>query len=88
MWIYGIAEFHQLDKTHKHCGFSKEEIDNIVDLSGGKIREYKDVVELKATMGVFLWDSLIPKAIFYLMAKIFSSKTFYGDIWCEVVKKA
>jgi SAM-dependent methyltransferase len=88
MWTYCIAEFHQLDKTHKHCGFSKEEIYNIVDLSGGKIREYKDVVELKATMGVFLWNGIIPKAIFYLMSKIFSSKTFYGDIWCEVVKKA
>lgn len=27
LWNYGFSELHQLDKTHKHCGFTRESID-------------------------------------------------------------
>ncbi|MGB7902601.1 MAG: methyltransferase domain-containing protein [Halobacteriota archaeon] len=87
LWKHGVVEYHQLDKTHQHCGFSKEEIDNIVRLSGGKIRSYKDVWEINATVGITLWNSRIPKGVTLVLSKIFSSKTFYSDIWREVVKE-
>lgn len=86
MWMDGIVEFHQLDKTHKHCGFSKEEIYNIVSLSGGKISNYKDMVLRDATIGVNLWNNRIPRFIVEKLIKIFSSKNFYQEIWCEVTK--
>jgi 2-polyprenyl-3-methyl-5-hydroxy-6-metoxy-1,4-benzoquinol methylase len=86
LWEHGVVEYHQLDKTHQHCGFSKEEVDNIVRLSGGKIRSYKEVSELNATVGISLWNSRIPKGVVLVLSKIFSAKTFYRYIWCEVVK--
>jgi len=87
MWEYGIVEYHQLDKTHKHCGFIKEEIYKIVDLAGGKITTYSELEKTNATIGIGLWNNIIPKRIVYLFSKIFSSKTFYQEIWCEIVKK-
>jgi SAM-dependent methyltransferase len=86
LWRLRVVEYHQLDKTHQHCGFSKEEVNNIVRLSGGKIRSYKDMQELNATVGMPLWNSRIPRGVDVVLSKIFSSKTFYREIWCEVVK--
>jgi SAM-dependent methyltransferase len=87
MWANGIVEFHQLDKTHKHCGYSKEEIYNLISLSGGEISNYKDMDLVDATTGVNLWNSRIPKFIIYLLIKIFSSKKFYKEMWLEVILK-
>ena len=87
LWKTGVVEYHQLDKTHQHCGFSKEEVNNIVRLSGGKIRSYKDMAGINATVGTSLWNSRIPQRVILVLSKIFSSKTFYADIWCEVVKE-
>lgn len=82
-----IVEYHQLDKTHKHCGFTKEEIFRISDLAGGKVTDYKEFGEINAMIGITLWNNIIPKLIIFLLNKLFSSKTFYIEIWCEVVKK-
>jgi hypothetical protein len=87
LWKTGVVEYHQLDKTHQHCGFSKEEVNTIVRLSGGKIRSYKDMAEINATVAMSLWNSRIPQRVILVLFKIFSSKTFYADIWCEVVKE-
>ncbi len=89
MWKYsgGVVEYHQLDKTHKHCGFSKEEIYRLVDLAGGKITSYRDAGKIDATVGIGMWNSKIPPGIVYLLSKIFSSRTYYKEMWCEVVKK-
>jgi SAM-dependent methyltransferase len=86
MWRYGVVEYHQLDKTHKHCGFSKEEVYKLVGLAGGKIKTYEELGKTNATIGIGLWNNIIPKRIVYLLGKIFSSKTFLQEIWCEVVK--
>ena len=87
MWSYGIIEYHQLDKSHKHCGFSKEEVYNLVNLAGGKIVAYKELGKIDAKISMPLWNNIIPKAVVYLLDRIFSSKTFYSAIWCEVIKK-
>lgn len=87
LWKHGFVESHQLDKTHQHCGFSKEEVDNIVRLSGGKIRSYKEIIEKNAIVGVSLWNNRIPRTVVFVLSRIFSSKTFYENIWCEVVKE-
>jgi len=88
MWKYGIVEYHQLDKTHKHCGFSKEEVYKIVDLADRRITRWKEldgitVIPLNLfhkRLGLLL---LNPKLGKYISPK----KTFYITIWCEVVKK-
>ena len=87
LWEHGVVEWHQLDKTHQHCGFSKEEVYTVVRLSGGKIRSYRETSEINATLGMSLWNSTIPKRVVSVLSKIFSSRTFYSDIWCEVVKE-
>ncbi len=95
LWEYGIVEYHQLDKTHKHCGFSAEEIYNMSEFVGGRVAEYKELIEIKPVFGVFLWDNIIPQYFMVILSRIFqalfslifSSKKFYNDIWCEVVKK-
>lgn len=87
MWKNGLVECHQLDKTHMHCGFSKAEIHSIVDISGGSIKKYMETDAKNAIMGVNLWNNIIPKLTFILLNKMFSSKTFYENIWLEVVKK-
>lgn len=85
MWLNGLFEPHQLDKTHKHCGFSKDESYNLVNLAGGEIKTYHEAGEINAMKGRFLWNSIIPRGITFLMGKFFSSKTYYHDIWCEVI---
>lgn len=88
MWKYGIVEYHQLDKTHKHCDFSREEIYNLVDLAGGKIRNYKElggltILRIKMFKKHLVTLILNPK----IGSKIFPKNTFYQEIWCEVIKK-
>ena len=88
LWKHNIVEYHQLDKTHKHCGFSKEEIYSIVGQARGKISIYNEIGETNATIGVELWDNYIPQFfIKNLFKKIFSSKVYYQEIWAEIVKK-
>lgn len=87
LWKYGIVEYHQLDKTHKHCGFSKEEIYNIVNLAKGKIRIYNDIGEIDAAIGINLWNSSIPQFLTLRLKRIFSSKLYYQEMWAEIVKK-
>lgn len=87
MWMNGLIEFHQLDKSHQHCGFSKDELYNVVSFSGGKISNYKDMVLVDATIGSNLWNNRIPRFIVGKLIKIFSSKQFYQEMWSEVVLK-
>lgn len=88
MWVkYGLFEPHQLDKTHKHCGFSPEECYNLVDLAGGEIKTYHEAGEINAMKSMPLWNNSIPRGIMFLMSKVFSSKTYYHDIWCEVLPR-
>lgn len=87
MWQKGIIEWHQLDKTHKHCGFSLSELYKIVEISGGKVQKYKKTDERNAIIGINLWNNIIPKIAFVLLNKLFSSQKFYENIWLEVVKK-
>jgi len=51
-----------------------------VDLTGGRIKTYKEIGETIATIAIELWNNIIPKVIVYLLNKIFSSKTFYQEI--------
>ena len=81
MWKYGIVEYHQLDKTHKHCGFSKDEVYRLVDLAGGKIREWKKwdgitVIPIKL-LGKHIGKLLLNPRI---GRRIFPNKTFYTEI--------
>jgi len=87
LWELGLVEGHQLDKTHQHCGFSKEEMDVIVHLSGGEIRSFKELDARNATMAAPLWNSRLPKTVVSVLSRIFSSKTFYENMWYEVVKE-
>jgi len=88
MWQKGVVEYHQLDKTHKHCGFSKEEVYKLVDLAGGKITRWKEwdgvtIMPIKL-LGKHIGTLLLnPK----IGVCIFPKRTFYTEIWLEVVRK-
>lgn len=87
MWKYGIIEYHQLDKTHKHCGFSKEEVYKLVDLAGGGIVRYQEKAGISVLpfvlfgkkVGALVLSSKIGRYIPF-------AKTFYTEIWCEIMR--
>lgn len=87
MWRFGIAEYHQLDKTHKHCGFTKDEVYKLVDAAGGKIINYKEFGKINGTIALRFYSSKLAKRLILLLDRFFGSKEFYKEIWCEVVKK-
>jgi len=87
MWEKGVIEWHQLDKTHKHCGFTIDELYKIVERSRGKIKKFEKLDPRNAIIGISLWNNPIPKIIFVLLSKIFSSNQFYDSIWIEIIKK-
>jgi 2-polyprenyl-3-methyl-5-hydroxy-6-metoxy-1,4-benzoquinol methylase len=88
MWKYGVVEYHQVDKTHKHCGFSKDEVYKMVDLAGGKITRWIEwggvtiipIELLGKRVGILILNAKIG-------ARVFPKRTFYTEIWLEVVKK-
>jgi SAM-dependent methyltransferase len=86
LWQLGVVEYHQLDKTHKHCGFSAEETRKLVYYSGGRMVTSKQLVETSAALCAGLWNSVLPKAVVYLLGRAFRSKTYFQEIWCEVVR--
>lgn len=86
MWKLGVVEPHQIDRTHRHSGFSEEEFARVVSLSGGKVVESLKLGRADATIGVKLWESPLARKLTYLMGKVFRSKVFYCGPWCEVVR--
>jgi len=59
----------------------------LVNLAGGRIKTYKETGKTDAIIGKALWNNIIPRGIVFLLSKIFPSKIFYQEIWCEVIKK-
>lgn len=93
LWKYGIVEMHQLDKTHKHCGFSRDEIYNIVDICGGKITDYKEFGEVNPAYAIGAWNNnfirlsiFLFRTIFTVVTRLFSIKTFNQEMWVEILK--
>lgn len=87
LWQYGIVEYHQLDRTHKHWGFTEEELRRLVEHSGGKVVHYEEIIrtELLGILGAFVqhdWFVRIVKR----MAELFPTKSYAQEIWCEVVQ--
>lgn len=94
LWKYGIVEHHQLDKTHKNCGFSKKEIYYLVNSNSGKIINFKEFWEVNPAYAIGMWDNKTIRLSIYtlrkffsLIAKIFSIKTFYQEMWLEAIPK-
>lgn len=88
LWKFSVAEFHQLDKTHKHCGFTKEEVYELVERSGGRIVVYKELFKVDiATLVRLFWKNEALVLLIKLLAKLFPPKGFYQEIWCEVEPK-
>jgi len=88
MWRYGIVEYHQLDKTHKHCGFSKEEVYKLVDIAGGRIKTYKEIGGLTIIPIKLLGKHLVTLLLNPKIGRmLFPKRTFYSEIWCEVIGK-
>jgi len=86
MWNLGVVEPHQKDRTHKHAGFSREEVRKLVELSGGSVAKSRDLDRIDATTTVKLWRSRFAMKLHYLLAKMFSSREFHATLWCEVVR--
>jgi len=83
----GLVEYHQLDKSHRHCGFIREEVEEMARRAGGRVQTYREVGEVSATAGKNLWNGRLAKAMVSAMAVLFSSKRFNEGIWCEVVRE-
>ncbi len=86
LWKHGLAEFHQLDKTHVNCGFSKEEVTSLVELAGGKVATYRELNPTNVMSVEHFWKGRTPKFAMRIMRAVFESTEFYQEIWCEVVR--
>jgi len=90
MWKLGIVEFHQLglgSREHMHCGFTKEELTNIVDAAGGRIENFREHTKIDASIGCRLWKSRFARKAHEFLARHCESREFYQLMWCEVVRK-
>jgi SAM-dependent methyltransferase len=87
MWRLDIVEYHQLDKSHKHCGFNLEEIKGIIELGGGKIITYKEHGEVNAFLVSRFFKNKLIKKVINLLAMVSSTNVFYTEIFCKVEKR-
>jgi len=86
LWAHGVIEYHQLDKSHRHCGYTKEEIAKVIEKAGGRIVDSVELGKTDATVGMSLWKSSIPRFFVRNLRKIFASKFFYQEMWFEIEK--
>ena len=84
LWKWGVVEYHQLDKSHKHCGFTKDEMVEIIKKAGGKIVTQKEIGLIDVSVCASLWKNKIPRNIVKVLRKIFPSKRYYQEMWFEV----
>jgi len=68
LWRKGIVEWHQVDRDHRHNGFTVDELQKVVELAGGKIIRLKEHWPITAEIGINLWKSVIPKIIVRLLS--------------------
>lgn len=87
LWRFGIAEFHQLDKTHKHWGFTEAEVRDLIHRSGGRLLEYKELLptELLSVLPAFTDQAIFAKVI-RVLARLFPLRSYPQEIWCAVAK--
>jgi SAM-dependent methyltransferase len=85
LWKFGIVEYHQLDRTHKHWGFTEPEIRHLIELSGGGILQYKELMEtdLLTVFGAFSQSQALARAMRWLL-RLFPTKVYHQELWCEV----
>lgn len=96
MWESGVVEFHQLDKSHRHCGYTTEEIVDLVRACGGSISEFRDVSPTPSPLVLRQWRgiaarsvmNLVERVVRYLPDIVFESESYFQEIWCEVVKRS
>jgi 2-polyprenyl-3-methyl-5-hydroxy-6-metoxy-1,4-benzoquinol methylase len=88
MWQYGIVEYHQLDRTHKHGGFTGEELRRLVERSGGTVATYKELIptDLVSIFRAFSGSRVLYRLIKILLA-VLPSKAYYQELWCEVERR-
>ena len=84
LWLNGVVEFHQLDKSHKHCGFAKEEILEVIKKANGRIIDSVELGKIDATFGVSLWKSSVPRFFVRALKKVFASRIFFQEMWFEI----
>ena len=86
LWKYSVVEYHQLDRTHKHWGFTEEELRRLVERSGGRITRYQELVSvnLAALAPAFVEQEWFVRVIENFV-KVFPTKSYALEIWCEVV---
>lgn len=87
LWRRGVVEYHQLDRTHKHWGFTEHELRRLVKCSDGQIVKYQELVpiDLLGLLGAFTESDRFYRLMEQL-TKLFPTKTYFQELWCEVTK--
>ncbi|GAB4389149.1 MAG: hypothetical protein Kow0025_12730 [Thermodesulfovibrionales bacterium] len=92
LWEMGIAEYHQLDKTHRHCGFSQDEIRRVVALSGGRLTALVEHGQISGSnvIGFFRNRAVrkVLRSLAYRFPRYFSTLVFNTEMLCVVEKDA
>jgi hypothetical protein len=91
LWRLGVVEYHQLDKSHKHCGFTHEEIEWVVEAAGGKLKGCKEHGEIRfEPFHKFFKRKTARKIIsslLYRFPSLFATRVFFSEMLCQVEKR-
>ncbi len=87
LWRHGVVEYHQLDRTHKHWGFTEHELRRLVKCSNGKMVAYQELVktDLLGLLGAFTESEMFHRLVEHLM-KVLPTKSYSQELWCEVTR--
>lgn len=85
LWRYGIVEYHQLDRTHKHHGFSQPELHQLVERSRGRIVRFQEIIptDLSTVLPAFFDSPWLHRWVRRLL-RLWPSKVYYQEFWCEI----
>jgi SAM-dependent methyltransferase len=86
LWKSSLVEYHHLDKTHKHWGFTEEEARRLVERAGGRIAHYHElaITDLVAAARAFVQQDWFLRVI-QNFVRVFPTKSYAQEIWCEVL---
>ncbi len=83
LWKMGVCEYHQLDKTHKHQGFTRKEIFDMVVNNGGIISRWMELIPIRVYNLLPFWESERARGWIERISRHSPTKVFYQEIFVE-----
>lgn len=86
LWGSGVVEHHQLDKTHRHAGYARPELERLVAAAGGRIAELRELDPIRPEALLRLVESRWARVIARLALGAARVREVPQTFWCDVVR--